>query len=140
MFVLVDRKWKKDTYTIGRVYIDGEFFANSLEDKDRGLTQDMSEKEIKAKKVYGETAIPTGEYIVKMTYSPRFKRQMPQILDVKCFSGIRVHSANDAKELEGCQAYGKNTKPGKVTNSRATVKEFERRLNAAGGWCKLKIV
>lgn len=140
MKVVVERKWKKEAYTIGRVYIDGEFFSNSLEDRDRGLTQNMSEKEIKAKKVYGETAIPSGKYIVKMTYSPRFKRKMPQIMDVKGFSGIRIHSANDAKELEGCQAYGKNTMPGKVTESRATVKKFEDILMKAGGTCELEIV
>ena len=42
MIIKVDRKWKKDTYTIGRVYIDGIFFSNSLEDVDRRSDDSMS--------------------------------------------------------------------------------------------------
>ena len=50
MEIKVDRKWKKEKYTIGRLYIDGEFICNTIEDTDRGLTQSMSEEEIKSKK------------------------------------------------------------------------------------------
>lgn len=140
MQVLIDRKWKKDTYTIGRVYIDGTFFCNSMEDKDRGLRQDMQESTIKRLKVYGETAIPTGQYIIKMTYSPKYKRIMPQVLDVKGFSGIRIHSGNTAKDSLGCILLGKNTAKGIITESRKTCEAFEQRLVANGGWCKLAIV
>ena len=140
MFVLIDRKWKKDTYTIGRVFIDDEFFANSMEDRDRGLTKDMPLKEIQRIKVYGETAIPTGEYDVQMTYSPKYRRMMPEILNVPGWIGVRMHSMNTAKDSEGCIGYGKNDKPGWISNSRATMREFERRLNAVGGRCRLKIV
>lgn len=140
MNVVIDRKWKKDTYTIGRVFIDDVFFANSMEDKDRGLTKDMPLAEIKKRKVYGETAIPTGEYIVRMTYSPKYRRMMPEVLDVPCWTGVRMHSMNEAKDSEGCIGYGKNDKPGWISNSRATMKEFERRLIAAGWECRLKIV
>lgn len=100
----------------------------------------MSEKEIKAKKVYGETAIPTGEYIVKMTYSPKYKRKMPQILNVKGFAGVRIHSGNTANDTEGCILLGENTKPGKITNSRACCKRFEQMLQAVGGTADLHIV
>jgi hypothetical protein len=73
MKLLVDRKWKKDTYTIGRFFVNGVLFCNSLEDKDRGLKQTDSLSTIKSKKVYGETAIPTGIYKIDMeTVSPKY--------------------------------------------------------------------
>lgn len=136
----LERAWRLETYTVGRVLVDDERFSESMEDKDRGLTQDMSEEEIKRVKVYGETAIPTGVYTVKMTYSPKYKRMMPEVLNVPGFSGIRIHSGNTAKDSLGCILLGRNTKVGMVTESRKTCKEFERLLKAAGGECKLTIV
>jgi hypothetical protein len=73
-----------------------------------------------AKKRYGETAIPTGHYEVEITYSPKYKRMMPEIKDVKGFSGIRIHSGNTAKDTLGCLIVGKNTVVGMVTDSRKT--------------------
>ena len=140
MEVIIDRAWKREKYTVGKVIIDGERFCESMEDKDRGLTRDMSEKEIKRVKVYGETAIPIGVYTVKMTYSPKYKRNMPEVLDVPGFSGIRIHSGNTAKDSLGCILLGRNMKVGMITESRKTCKEFERLLEAAGGECKLTIV
>lgn len=140
MIVVIDRKWKKDTYTIGRVFIDDVFFANSMEDKDRGLTKDMPLTEIKKRKVYGETAIPAGEYEVRMTYSPKYKRRMPQVMDVPGWTGVRMHSMNEAKDSLGCIGMGKNDKPGWISNSRATHAEFDKRLEASGGRCRLRIV
>lgn len=140
MIVVIDRKWKKDTYTIGRVFIDDVFFANSMEDKDRGLTKDMPLAEIKKRKVYGETAIPAGEYEVRMTYSPKYKRMMPQVMDVPGWTCVRMHSMNEAKDSLGCIGLGKNDKPGWISNSHATCAEFEKRLIAAGGTCELEIV
>lgn len=66
MKILVDRKWKKETYTIGNLYINGKLFCNTLEDRDRGLKKSDSLSVIKSKKIYGETAIPTGKYGVAM--------------------------------------------------------------------------
>lgn len=140
MEVKLERAWRRETYTVGRVLVDGERFSESMEDKDRGLTQDMSDEEIKDAKVYGETAIPAGVYTVKMTYSQKYKRNMPEVLDVPGFSGIRIHSGNTAKDSLGCILLGRNTKVGMVTESRKTCKEFERLLEAAGGECKLTIV
>ena len=110
----------KEKYTIGRLYIDGEYFCDTIEDKDRGLNNDMGLAEIMAKKRYGETAIPTGHYEVEITYSPKYKRMMPEIKDVKGFSGIRIHSGNTAKDTLGCLIVGKNTQLGMVTDSRKT--------------------
>lgn len=140
MEAVLERAWKRDTYTIGRFYINGQRFCESIEDRDRGLTQDMDIKEIKRIKVFGQTAIPVGTYTVKMTHSPKYKRQMPEVLDVPGYSGIRIHSGNTADDTEGCIVLGRNTKVGMVTESRKTCKEFERMLEAAGGECKLTII
>ena len=110
----------KSTYTIGKLYVDGKYFCDVLEDVDRGLKSSMSESEILEKKVKGQTAIPTGHYAINITYSPKYKRMMPLLLDVKGFSGIRIHSGNSSKDTEGCLIVGKNKKVGMVLESRDT--------------------
>ena len=110
----------KETYTIGKLYVDGKYFSDVLEDVDRGLDSSMTESEILEKKVKGQTAIPTGHYVINITYSPKYKRMMPLLLDVKGFSGIRIHSGNTAKDTEGCLLVGKNKKVGMVLESRDT--------------------
>ena len=73
MKILVDRKWKKETYTIGNLYINGSFFCNTLEDRDRGIKKTDTLATIKSKKIYGETAIPTGKYKIDMNVvSPKY--------------------------------------------------------------------
>ena len=110
----------KDTYTIGKLYVDDTYFCDVLEDVDRGLDSSMSESEILEKKVKGQTAIPTGHYVINITYSPKYKRMMPLMLNVKGFSGIRIHSGNSSKDTEGCLLVGKNKKVGMVLESRDT--------------------
>jgi len=114
------RKYFNNDYTIGDLYIDDKWICNTIEDKDRTLYDSMSEDDIKAKKVYGETAIPYGVYKVSITYSPKFKKMMPLIENVKGFSGIRIHSGNTAKDSLGCIIVGENKVKGKVINSRTT--------------------
>lgn len=119
MEVLIDRAWKRDGYTISRLYVNGELFGcNTLEDTDRGLRQDMSPEEIKKVKVCGETAIPAGSYECVYTYSNRFKKMLPLLLNVPGFDGIRIHSGNSAKDTLGCILIGKNDKKGWVSDSR----------------------
>ena len=114
------RKYKLPTYTVGKLYIDGEYFCDTLEDKDRGLTDDMTVSEISKIKIKKETAIPTGTYKITITYSNRFKKNMPLINDVKGFEGIRIHSGNTDKDTEGCILVGFNKIKGNVINSRDT--------------------
>ena len=111
---------KKPTYTIGKLYINEEYFCDTIEDTDRGLNSYMSLEEVKAKKVKGKTAIPTDTYRVKITYSPRFKKDMPLIENVVGFDGIRIHSGNTAEDTEGCIIVGENKVVGKVINSKET--------------------
>ena len=116
----IKRKAKKETYTIGKMYIDGKYFCDTLEDKDRGLSQSMTEEEIRKRKVYGLTAIPTGAYKVIVNYSERFGKLMPLLLDVKGYAGVRIHSGNTPSDTLGCILVGRNTAKGMVTESRKT--------------------
>lgn len=118
MELLLDRKYRKDTYTIGNMYVNGEFFSNTLEDKDRGLKQDMSEEEIRKIKVYGETAIPMGRYKITRTPSAKFKKKMILINNVPGFSGIRIHAGNFTKDTYGCPLVGENKIKGQLVNPR----------------------
>lgn len=120
MILTLDRKYKLPTYTIGKLYIDEEYFCDTLEDKDRGLTDDMTVGEISKIKIKKETAIPTGTYKITITYSNRFKKNMPLINDVKGFEGIRIHSGNTNQNTEGCVLVGFNKVKGNVINSRDT--------------------
>lgn len=120
MNITLNRIAKKPKYTIGKLYINGEYFCDTIEDTDRGLTQTMTDAQVKSKKVYGQTAIPTGTYRVIINYSNKFKRQMPLLLNVPGFLGIRIHSGNTEKDTEGCLIVGKNKVVGKVIESKDT--------------------
>lgn len=120
MDLKLKRIFRGDKYTIGHLYINGEYFSDTLEDVDRELTNDMSEEEIKKIKVYGKTAVPTGRYKVEVTYSPKFKRHLPLLISVKGFTGIRIHSGNSHEDTLGCLLVGFNKVKGQVINSRVT--------------------
>lgn len=122
---------RKD-YCIGKLYINGKYFSDVLEDVDRGLDDSMTEEEIRSIKVKGETAIPVGIYTVLLTYSPKYKKVMPLINNVKGYSGIRIHSGNTSKDTEGCLLVGKNTKVGMLTDSRNTYNALFKRLQQKG--------
>ena len=117
MKLTLKRIAKRPTYTIGNLYIDGEFLCNTLEDTDRGLRQDMPLSEIKRIKVANETAIPIGTYKVIVNQSPRFGRLLPRLLDVPGFDGILIHRGNSDKDTSGCVLVGENKAVGKVINS-----------------------
>lgn len=136
MEILVKREYKKKDYTIGKMYINGEYFCDTLEDTDRGLTQIMTLSEIKEVKKYGCTAIPTGRYPIAYTYSARFKKHLPLLLNVPAFEGVRIHSGNTHKDTEGCILLGENKAVGKVLNSRKTMDEFLRILKPAIEACE----
>lgn len=140
MEILLQRVAKKDKYTIGKLYINDQYFCDTLEDTDRGLTQSMTEQQIKSKKVYGETAIPTGTYRIIISYSNRFKKQMPLLLNVPGFSGIRIHTGNTEKDSLGCILVGKNKAVGKVLESRDTYNKLFSILQKANEKETIKII
>ena len=142
MIIDLCRKYRKSGYTIGILSIDGLTICNTLEDTDRGLTDKMSSSEIAAIKLNGKTAIPTGTYKIIMSYSPRFKKEMPLLCAVKGFEGIRIHSGNTAADTEGCILCGRNTEVGKVTDSKfwtGTVYNYIKNGLAEKSGVKIKI-
>jgi hypothetical protein len=145
MKILINRKYKKDTYTIGEMTIDGNYFCSTLEDKDRGLTQDMSSSLITNKKVYGQTAIPTGTYEVSLDItSPRFSQmefykevcngKVPRVLNVPGFEGILFHVADGPRGVEllqGCIGVGKNKIKGGLLEGKETFKKLYKKMEEA---------
>jgi len=144
MQLRVDRKYKKDTYTISNLYVNGVWFCNVIEDKDRGLKKTMSLAEIKAKKVKDKTAIPSGTYSITMkVQSPKFsqwkysrlygfcKGYLPRLLGVPGFDGILIHIGNTADSSSGCLCVGINDKKGMVTKSTDTFKKLYEVLKQA---------
>ena len=117
MEILVKRVAKRPTYTIGKMFINGEYFSDTLEDTERGLTQDTPLSIIKNKKIAGSTAIPTGRYDVIINRSPKFKRNLPRLQNVPGFDGILIHRGNTDKDTAGCILVGENKVVGKVINS-----------------------
>lgn len=103
-------------YTIGKMYIDGEYFCDTLEDRVRDINKNgkFDNGEVK---VAGETAIPYGRYQVVVNMSPRFKRELPRLLNVPNFEGILIHRGNTDKDSSGCILVGENKVKGKVINS-----------------------
>ena len=131
MELKVKRIAKQPKYTIGKLYVDGKLFCDTLEDTDRGLTQDMTVDEITNAKIDGETAIPTGTYNVVITYSPKFNKDLPLIENVKGFEGIRIHTGNRADQTEGCLLVGHNKIVGQVCNSVKVFKELMAKMQEA---------
>ena len=121
----------KDTYTIGKLYIDGGYFCDTLEDKDRGIEDSMPIEKIMFLKKPHITAIPTGTYTVVLTYSNRFKRIMPLVMNVKGFTGIRIHAGNTSEDTDGCILVGENKAKGKVLNSKDTYNRLLERIKSA---------
>lgn len=145
MEVLVYRKWPKDEYTVGRLFIDGQLYGNTLEDTDRGLSDAMDESTIRSRKIYGKTAIPRGRYIVDMnTYSPKFGKypfykdvcdgKLPRLKHVKGFEGILIHVADGPKGadlLEGCIGVGLNHKRGQLCEGKDVFTKIYRLMKEA---------
>lgn len=105
--------------TLGKLYINNEFFCDTIEDKYRDLS--------KEKKVYGKTCIPFGTYKVIINMSPKYGRLMPRLLDVPHFEGILIHSGNTEQDSAGCVICGKRSGQ-KVINSRDTFNRLFNRL------------
>lgn len=117
MKLLLKRTARKDKYTIGHLYINGTYFCDTIEDKDRKLDQSMSEANILNLKVKHQTAIPTGTYEIMMNivsgtfakkqlYKDFCQGKVPRLRYVKGFSGILIHSGTDQNSSSGCIIVG----------------------------------
>ena len=128
--LLLERIYTCPTYTIGKLYIDGKYFCDTIEDTDRNLFDSMPLEEIKAKKVYGETAIPCGTYDITMnvrsskysdfkryTWAKPYNAYIPRLLNVKAYDGILIHVLNYATDSLGCIGVGVNKSKGSISES-----------------------
>lgn len=128
------RIFKGKDYTIGRLFIDGEYFCDTLEDPVRQLDSIKD-------KIYSKTAIPTGRYKISMSVvSPKYSirksynwcgGRLPKLIDVPFFEGILIHSGNTPDHTAGCILVGENKIKGQVINSMNTLKNLWVKLNVA---------
>lgn len=122
----------RDTYTIGRLYVDGRYFCDTLEDRVRHLDREP--------KVPGRTAIPAGRYGVVVNISPKFRRMLPLLLDVPGFSGVRIHRGNTDADTAGCPLVGENKIVGRLVNSTPyELRLTDMLLEAQGKGCDIHI-
>lgn len=117
------RKVRTERATVGELYLDGVFECYTLEDRDR-LAEGLP-------KISGQTAIPSGEYAVILTHSPRFGRVLPLVQNVRGFEGVRIHSGNDAGDTEGCILVGRIRGPDQVAESRLALESLIQKIENA---------
>lgn len=116
MKMTLKRIFKGNQYTIGKLYIDGEYFCDTLEDV------------VRPEKIKNETAIPAGTYDVILNMSNRFKKILPLLLRVPNYEGVRIHSGNTKEDTSGCILVGENKVKGQVINSKQKMNELMKLL------------
>lgn len=144
MIIEVKRTARKAQYTIGKVYIDGKYFCDSLEDTDRGAYNGLQFQSTGGingywvtpdggiiQKVAGKTAIPTGYYSACSYYWKKFDCYVVQLLRVPGFTGILMHNGMTADHSEGCILLGKNNVVGRLDGSRLYMDALAARVMAA---------
>lgn len=110
MKITVERKYKKDGYTIGNLLVDGKWFCNTMEPPIGTATETITSGSRKA--------IAAGSYKVKMQWSPKFGKMLPCLQDVPGRSGILIHAGNHPYDTQGCILVGVNIRVGMILNSR----------------------
>lgn len=131
MEITLVRNTFTESSTIGDLIIDGQPICFILEDYDRKLSGDMGVEAITAAKIYGKTCIPYGRYEVTITYSNRFKKPLPLLMNVKGFDGIRIHAGNTDADTLGCLLTGSAKLFDRVTGSRIAFNKLFSILKAA---------
>ena len=129
MDILVDRYIRSEKSTIGKIYVDGEFECFSMEDRDRSLSSTMPIEVIKQKKVKGWTAIPEGKYKCIIMHSEHFGRELPLLLNVPGYNGVRIHPGNTSADTEGCILPGESRSVDFVGNSRLAFEKLFSKIN-----------
>lgn len=139
MHLHVIRTTFTDQSSVGELHINGKFYCFTLEDVDRGLRAEMPLTDIRAHKLFAQTAIPTGSYEVVLNWSNRFQKQMPLLLRVPGWEGVRIHSGNYAHQTEGCILLGKTKLDNMVGVSNVTFAAFLGELKKAAKQEKIHI-
>lgn len=139
----LDRIFLGSHYTIGRLYVDGILFSDTLEDVSRDLNHDGDLDDPGEEKIWGETSIPYGRYRVEVTYSPKFRRLLPLIYNVWGFIGIRIHRGRYPSHTSGCVLVGENRIKGQLLNSEYYEKKLTNLLyqyQLAGGQIYINVI
>ena len=123
MELTLKRRWLTPRSTVGELFVDGKFECYVLEDRYRPPPEP---------KVYGKTAIPNGRFEVRITPSPRFKRDLPLVINVPGFEGIRIHPGNNADHTEGCLLPGRRRTADQVHESKLAFDDLFEKLKNAG--------
>ena len=123
MEIIVQRETYTNDSTIGTLTYGGSK-CYTLEDKVRDVNKDGDLNDIGESKVYGETTIPSGRYQVVITFSNRFKKQLPLLINVKGFEGIRIHAGNTKEDTSGCILLGLGKKANMITESKNAMSIF----------------
>lgn len=142
MRMKVIRLARGDGWTSGKLYVDGSYVCDTLEDADRGLSQSMGEAAVSAAKVPGETAIPSGEYRVTLgVKSPRFGSmpfyreacggRLPRLVGVPGFEGVLIHAGATAANTGGCILVGRSSAPGRLDDGRGAFLSLMAALRGA---------
>lgn len=121
MRLTLTRLERHETYTLGRLDVNGSFFCHTLEPTERPL----------GVKVYGKTAIPKGSYAVIVNRSPRFGRDLPRLLNVPYFDGILIHRGNYPRDTQGCILVGEWHNSASVLNSTPYEERLTKMLKEA---------
>lgn len=124
MDIEVIRETFESEYTEGKMYLNEEYFCDTLEDTVRILNEYED-------KIFGKTAIPMGRYLVELTYSLKFNKVLPEVIGVPYFEGIRIHNGSFPENTEGCILVGEKYKDGMLTNSKKTLSKLMNILNKA---------
>lgn len=129
----------KPTYTIGKLYIDDNYFCDTLEDTVRDINKD-GKFDNGEKKIKGKTAIPYGTYeITTNIVSQRFKNRVwakpyggkiPRLINVPSFDGVLLHPGSSAEDTSGCLLVGKNTIVGRLTDSQKTFHALMQKIKS----------
>ena len=127
MNLVLRRETSAQDYTHGQLWIDGEWFAYTLED----TVRELEGVPVAEWKQPGVTAIPSGRYEVVLTLSPRFQRELPLVVDVPGFKGVRIHAFNRANQSEGCIGPGYERGEGWIGRSAAAEQALVKRFIAA---------
>jgi len=125
MEIKLIREPSNDTFTYGKLFINEEAFCDTLEDIQRfGDGADCSLK------VSEKTAIPKGRYEVIINFSNRFQKYMPLLLEVPCYTGIRVHNGSYPEHSAGCILVGFARIENGIGLSKKAFAAFMARLKA----------
>lgn len=135
MRIEVKRLYRKPAYTVGKMYVDGSYVCDTLEDTDRGLDSSMPVEDIARRKVYGKTAIPSGEYEATVAVmSPKFGQmpfykevcggRLPRLIGVPGFIGVLIHAGRTADNTDGCVLVGYNRAVGQLLDGKEAFRKL----------------